>query len=282
WLQSTPYLVEHDLTARIAHTELGGGHHADGGPLDPLLHEAEQARAVPPFRGEQLDLHELAPAITAPTLVLTGTQDLISPPRIAHDLAARIPGARLLEVPGARHSILDTRSRILQVAARWSACATAHRLPERAEELAALPAARPVCPRPRSASPPRRRQPTPAPRAPPGPASPSPPGPATRSSTPAAGSSRSPPAGAPAGPRTGCPSGPRSWPRCPPRPRTSRSHAACRSPWPRSGCRPGGCAWPRPGRSASGASARRRRSIPARTWGVAAASTAPIRCEDRR
>src|SRR5699024_7904530 len=51
WLQSTPYLVEHDLTARIAHTELGGGHHADGGPLDPLLHEAEQARAVPPFRG---------------------------------------------------------------------------------------------------------------------------------------------------------------------------------------------------------------------------------------
>src|SRR5699024_2489049 len=143
------------------------------------------------FRGEQLDLHELAPAITAPTLVLTGTQDLISPPRIAHDLAARIPGARLLEVPGARHSILDTRSRILQlaarwsasatarrpparrtahgpprrtprarllglpgprhsildtrsrilqVAARWSACGTAHRLPERAEELAALPA----------------------------------------------------------------------------------------------------------------------------------------------
>src|SRR5699024_2004956 len=111
WLQSTPYLVEHDLTARIAHTELGGGHHADGGPLDPLLHEAEQARAVPPFRGEQLDLHELAPAITAPTLVLTGTQDLISPPRIAPDLAARVPGARLLAVPGARHSILDTRSR---------------------------------------------------------------------------------------------------------------------------------------------------------------------------
>src|SRR5699024_1034926 len=244
WLQSTPYLVEHDLTARIAHTELGGGHHADGGPLDPLLHEAEQARAVPPFRGEQLDLHELAPAITAPTLVLTGTQDLISPPRIAHDLAARIPGARLLEVPGARHSIPDTRSRILQAAARGSARAAAQ----------------------------RRRAPGAA----------RPPGPATRSATPAAGSSRSPPAGAPAAPRTGCPSGPRSWPRCPPRPRTSRSHAACRSPWPRSGCRPGGCAWPRRGPSASGASARRRRSIPARTWGVAAASTAPIRCEDRR
>lgn len=140
WLQSTPYVVEHDLTARITHTELGGGHHGDGGPLDPLLHAAEQARAVPPFRGEPVDLRSLAPAITAPTLVITGTQDLVSPPRIARELAARIPSAHLLEVPGARHSILDTRSRILQVAARWSACGTAHELPARAEELAALPA----------------------------------------------------------------------------------------------------------------------------------------------
>ncbi|WP_172805665.1 alpha/beta fold hydrolase [Brachybacterium avium] len=139
WLQSTPYVVEHDLTARIAHTELGGGHHADDGPLDPLVNEAEQARAVPPFRGEKLDLHQLAPAISAPTLVITGTQDLVSPPQIAHELARRIPSARLLEVPGARHSMLDTRSRILQVAARWSACGTAHLLPERAAELAALP-----------------------------------------------------------------------------------------------------------------------------------------------
>lgn len=140
WLQSTPYLIEHDLTARILHTELGSGHHADGGPLDPLLLAGEQARAVPPFIGEQLNLHQLAPAITAPTLVLTGTQDLITPPQIARDLAARIPGAQLIEIPGARHSMLDTRSRILQVAARWSACGTAHQLPEHAAALAALPA----------------------------------------------------------------------------------------------------------------------------------------------
>ena len=139
WLQSTPYVIEHDLTARIMHTELGRGHHADGGPLDSLLLEAEQARAVAPFERERVDLHELAPAITAPTLVLTGTQDLVSPPSIARDLAARIPGAQLLEIRGARHSMLDTRSRILQIAARWSACGTAHRLPEHAEALAALP-----------------------------------------------------------------------------------------------------------------------------------------------
>ena len=139
WLQATPYVVEQDLTARLEHTELGRGHHADGGPLDPLLREAEQARAVPPFTAESWDLHALAPSITAETLVLAGGQDLVSPPRIARDLAARIPGAQLLEIPGVRHSVLDTRSRILQVAARWSASGAGRRLPGKAAELAALP-----------------------------------------------------------------------------------------------------------------------------------------------
>ncbi|MFC7457245.1 alpha/beta fold hydrolase [Brachybacterium sp. GCM10030267] len=140
WLQSTPYVMEHDLTSRISHTELGRGSHADGGPLDALIVDGEQARAVPPFHGEVLDLHALAPAITAPTLVITGTQDLVAPPRIARELAARIPGAELLEVRGAGNSMLDSRSQITQIAARWSACGTAHRLPEWADELAALPA----------------------------------------------------------------------------------------------------------------------------------------------
>jgi pimeloyl-ACP methyl ester carboxylesterase len=139
WLESTPFVVEHDLVARLVHTELGMGAHADGGPLDPLLLTAEEARAVPPFAGETLDLHALAPAITAPTLVISGSQDLVSPPRIARDLTERIPGARLLEIRGARHSMLETRSRILQVAARWSACGAAHLLPEHAAQLAALP-----------------------------------------------------------------------------------------------------------------------------------------------
>nr|WP_245354379.1 alpha/beta fold hydrolase [Brachybacterium sacelli] len=140
WLQNTPYAMEYDLTARIAHSELGRGHHADGGALDPLVIIGEQARAVPRFTGEAFDLHELAPAITAPTLVLTGGQDLVSPPVIARDLVARIPGADLVEVPGGGHSMLDTRSQITQVAARWSACGAAHLLPARAEELTALPA----------------------------------------------------------------------------------------------------------------------------------------------
>jgi pimeloyl-ACP methyl ester carboxylesterase len=139
WLESTPFVVEHDLVARLAHTELGFGAHADGGPLDPLLLTSEEARAVPDFAGEALDLHALAPSITAPTLVLSGVNDLVGPPQIARDLVARIPDARLLTIRGAGHSLLDTRSRILQIAARWSACGSAHLLPEHAEELAALP-----------------------------------------------------------------------------------------------------------------------------------------------
>lgn len=139
WLESTPFVVEHDLVARLAHTELGFGAHADGGPMDPLLLTAEEGRAVPDFAGEALDLHALAPAISAPTLVISGSQDLVSPPQVARELVARIPGARLLEVRGAGHSMLDTRSRILQIAARWSAGGAAHLLPEHAEELAALP-----------------------------------------------------------------------------------------------------------------------------------------------
>ena len=97
------------------HTELGYGAYADGGPLDPLLLTGEERRAVPPFAREPIDLHALAPAITAPTLVISGSQDLVSPTRVARGVAGRIPGAQLLEIRGAGHSMLDTRSRILLI-----------------------------------------------------------------------------------------------------------------------------------------------------------------------
>ena len=139
WLQSTPYVIEHDLVSSISHTELGRGRHADGGPLDPLALAGEQSRGVPAFHGEDLDLHVLSRTITAPTLVISGALDLITPPPIARDLAARIPGARLLEISGAGHSMLDSRSQIAQIAAWWSACGTSHLLPGFASRLAGLP-----------------------------------------------------------------------------------------------------------------------------------------------
>lgn len=139
WLQNTPYVTELDLTAAITHTELGAGAHADGGPLDPLIFAAEQALSVPAFTGETLDLHALAPAITAPTVVVAGATDLITPPSIARDLAHRIPGAELIEVPGAGHGVLDARSAIAQVIMRWAASGALHALPRYAGDLVALP-----------------------------------------------------------------------------------------------------------------------------------------------
>ncbi|MEE1619490.1 alpha/beta fold hydrolase [Brachybacterium sp. J153] len=141
WLQSTPFVMEHDLIARLAHTELGQGSGADGGPMDPLLLAADEARAVPPFAWEALDVHALSRTITAPTLVLVGSEDLITPPCISRALAERIDGAVLLEIPRARHSLLDTRSQVAQIALRWSAAGAASLLPQHAAALATLPAA---------------------------------------------------------------------------------------------------------------------------------------------
>ena len=41
--------------------------------------------------------------IRVPTLVLTGTEDQVYPPAMAHDMARRIPGAQLVEIEGAGH-----------------------------------------------------------------------------------------------------------------------------------------------------------------------------------
>lgn len=139
WLQSTPYFFEQDLVGHLAHTRLGQGAHADGGPMDPLQLAAARARAVAPFTGEEYDVHELSRQITAPTLVLSGSEDLVIPPEISRALVDRIPGASLLTLPGVGHSLLDTHSPIAEVAVRWSAAGAAHLLPERAQELVTLP-----------------------------------------------------------------------------------------------------------------------------------------------
>jgi 3-oxoadipate enol-lactonase len=41
--------------------------------------------------------------ITAPTLVVIGDQDRVTPPALSEDIAARIPGARLARIAGAGH-----------------------------------------------------------------------------------------------------------------------------------------------------------------------------------
>ena len=53
------------------------------------------------------DASALLPAITAPTLVLHGGDDALTPVGNAAVLAAGIPGARLVVLPGARHGYLE-------------------------------------------------------------------------------------------------------------------------------------------------------------------------------
>ncbi|MDX6377277.1 MAG: hypothetical protein QOE98_1580 [Gaiellaceae bacterium] len=49
------------------------------------------------------DTADRLPAITAPTLVVVGEDDLLCPPRYSRAIAARIPGSRLVEVPEQAH-----------------------------------------------------------------------------------------------------------------------------------------------------------------------------------
>jgi pimeloyl-ACP methyl ester carboxylesterase len=68
------------------------------------------------------ELPGLAPrlgAIAAPTTILHGTRDRVSPPAHGRELARRIPGARLVEAPGASHMLPQQRPELVaeQIAA---------------------------------------------------------------------------------------------------------------------------------------------------------------------
>ena len=53
------------------------------------------------------DAWDRLPEITAPTLIVHGTDDRFSPVANALLLAERIPGAQLQLIPGARHAYFD-------------------------------------------------------------------------------------------------------------------------------------------------------------------------------
>ncbi|MFI6344329.1 alpha/beta fold hydrolase [Streptomyces sp. NPDC050560] len=57
------------------------------------------------------DLVDELPGITAPTLVMTGSLDVGSPPAMAEAMHARIAGSRLLIVPGVKHAIFEEAPR---------------------------------------------------------------------------------------------------------------------------------------------------------------------------
>ena len=54
---------------------------------------------------EKPDLSESIPCLNIPTLLLWGEQDPISPPTVGQYLARHIAGARLIVIPGGRHTL---------------------------------------------------------------------------------------------------------------------------------------------------------------------------------
>jgi 3-oxoadipate enol-lactonase len=50
-----------------------------------------------------LDLRDDLPTVTAPTLVISGAEDVATPPAMGRALADGVPGARFVEIPGAAH-----------------------------------------------------------------------------------------------------------------------------------------------------------------------------------
>jgi pimeloyl-ACP methyl ester carboxylesterase len=57
-----------------------------------------------------LDLTEGLPQLQIPTLVVVGTADALTPPRDSRRIAELVPGARLVEYPGAGHMLMYERT----------------------------------------------------------------------------------------------------------------------------------------------------------------------------
>ena len=67
---------------------------------------ADQEITLADFRAvERYDGAPRAPQVRAPTLVLGGEDDLMTPPRLTRELAAAVPGARAVVVPEAAHML---------------------------------------------------------------------------------------------------------------------------------------------------------------------------------
>ena len=58
----------------------------------------------------RLDLTAGLPGLDVPTLVVVGTADALTPPRDSRRIAELVPGARLVEYPGAGHMLMFERT----------------------------------------------------------------------------------------------------------------------------------------------------------------------------
>ena len=137
--RKAPYRNEPDLVGRIGFRELNYGDVPDGKPLDPAAAYRDFASDPVPFEAEPYDLVAEMPRFTWPTVVVSGGRDLTTPPAIADRIASLIPGAALVRLPTAGHSVLDSRERAGLQIAKAVSDNRVDTLPARAAALDALP-----------------------------------------------------------------------------------------------------------------------------------------------
>lgn len=137
--RKTPYQHEPDLVGRIGYRELNYGAVPDGLPLDPAVSFREFATGDVDFVEEPFDLVAAMPHFTWPTVVISGSRDLTTPPAVSRRIASLIPDAVLVDLPTAGHSALDTRERSALEIVKAVYAGRVAELPSRSAELDAAP-----------------------------------------------------------------------------------------------------------------------------------------------
>jgi proline iminopeptidase len=137
--RKAPYRHEPDLVGRIGFRELNYGGVPDGMPLDPAVAYRDFASEPVEFEAEPYDLAAEMPSFAWPAVVVSGGRDLTTPPAVADRIVSLIPGAVLVRLPTAGHSVLDSREPAALQIAKAVADGEIDALPARAAALDALP-----------------------------------------------------------------------------------------------------------------------------------------------
>jgi proline iminopeptidase len=137
--RKAPYRHEPDLVGRIGYRELNYAAVPDGKPLDPAIAFREFATDTTEFEVEPFDLIDEMPKFTWPTVVISGGRDLITPPAVARRIAGLVPGALLVNLATAGHSVIDLRERAALDIIKATYDGSSSGLPARAKRLDSTP-----------------------------------------------------------------------------------------------------------------------------------------------
>jgi len=138
-IRKAPYRNEVDLVGRIGFRELNYAGEPDGLPLDPSEAIREFLSDATGFEAEPYDLIAEMPKFDWPTVLVSGSRDLTTPPAVAERVASLIPDAVLVRLPTTAHSALDTHERAALAIAKAVQHGDIEGLPARARALDALP-----------------------------------------------------------------------------------------------------------------------------------------------